>query len=88
MKVNKENTQRLEILFKQHHSWLVAVAFNITKDKDVSEDLVSELYCYLGEKCNPALWYLNSFNLIYCRSFIMSRFLNRVKVKKRVTSLS
>jgi DNA-directed RNA polymerase specialized sigma24 family protein len=84
----KENNQRLGILYNQHHSWLLAVGFNITKDKDMAEDLVSDLYVYLGEKVNPATWYLNSFNLMYCRSFIMSRFLNKIKVGKRNTTLS
>lgn len=83
----KENTIRLEVLYKQHDGWLKAVAFNITKNKDTAEELVSELYLYLAEKCNPALYYLNSFNLMYCHSFIKSRFLNKIKVNKRNTPL-
>lgn len=84
----KENTIRLEILFKQHDGWLKAVAFNISKNRDIAEELVSELYLYLAEKCNPQLYYLNSFNLMYCHSFIKSRFLNRIKVDKRNTELN
>lgn len=83
-----ENTIRLEVLYKQHNKWLLAVAFNISKNKDVAEELVSELYLYLGEKCNPQLYYLNSFNLMYCHSFIKSRFLNRIKVDKRNIELN
>jgi DNA-directed RNA polymerase specialized sigma24 family protein len=83
----KENTLRLDVLYKKHHSWLIAVAFNLAKDKEVAEDLVQDLYLYLSEKCNPALWYLNSYNLMYCHSFIKSRFLNRTKVVKRNTPL-
>jgi len=87
--VNKqaENNKRLEILHKQSHGWLTAVAFNLSKDQIVAEDLVGELYLYLAEKCNPALWYLNSFNLMYCHSFIKSRFLNKIKSDKRNTNL-
>jgi DNA-directed RNA polymerase specialized sigma24 family protein len=84
----KENTQRLDILFRQSHGWLKACAFNISKDRDTADDLVCELYVYLAEKCNPALWYLNSFNLMYCYSFLKTRFLNRIKVQKRNTTLS
>lgn len=84
----KENNIRLEVLFKQHDKWLKAVAFNLSKDRDIAEELVSELYLYLGEKCNPALYYLNSFNLMYCHSFLKSRFLNRIKIDKRNTELN
>lgn len=86
-KVQIENTKRLDILYRQSHNWLSAVAFNLCKDKEVSEELVQELYLYLAEKCNPALWYLNSFNLMYCHSFIRSRFFNKTKSDKRRTSL-
>lgn len=90
IKVNrqKENNLRLETLFTQSDGWLKAVAFNLCKNKDTAEELVSELYLYLAEKCNPALWYLNSFNLMYCHSFLKSRFLNRIKVAGRNTELS
>ena len=81
-------TQRLDTLYKKHHSWLGAVAYNISKDKDVTEDLVSELYLYLAEKCNEKIWYLDSFNLQYCRQFMLSRFINAVKRDNRKKPLS
>lgn len=87
-KIQSENNKRLEILYKQSHNWLIAVAFNLCKDKEVAEELVGELYLYLAEKCNPALWYLNSFNLMYAHSFIRSRFFNRIKSEKRKTEWS
>lgn len=77
--VQIECNKRLETLYKKHHNWLGAVAYNITKSHDVSEELVSDLYLYLSEKCNHKLWFSDSFNLQYCRSFILSRFINRVK---------
>ena len=88
MKHRAENNRRLEVLYNESDGWLKAVAFNLTKNKESAEELVAELYLYLAEKCNPALWYLKSFNLMYCHSFIKSRFLNRIKVDKRSTSLS
>lgn len=88
MKAQLENQKRLEVLYNQHHKWLVAASFNICKNRDTAEELVAELYLYLAEKCNPSLWYLNSFNLMYLHSFIKSRFLNRIKVDKRNTALS
>jgi len=82
-KVHLENNRRLETLHNQSHQWLIAVAFNLSKDMMVAEELIGELYLYLAEKCNPALWYLNSFNLMYCHSFIRSRFFNKIKSDKR-----
>jgi RNA polymerase sigma factor (sigma-70 family) len=86
-KVQIENTNRLDALYRQSHNWLTAVAFNLCKDRETSEELVQELYLYLAEKCNPALWYLNSFNLMYCHSFIRSRFFNKTKTDKRRADL-
>ena len=87
-KVVKENNKRLEVLYNESHKWLVAVSFNMTKDKDAAEELVSELYLYLGEKCNPSLWFSKSFNLMYCHSFLKSRFLNKIKSDKRKTEFT
>lgn len=74
-----ENNQRLHILFTNHNDWLYGVAFKLTKNSDEASDLVSSVYLYLAEKCNPKLFYLDSFNLQYLRSFISSRFINSRK---------
>lgn len=87
-KIQQENNKRLELLHKQSHQWLIAVAFNLSKDKEVADELICELYLYLAEKCNPSLWYLNSFNLMYCHSFIRSRFFNKIKSDKRKTEFT
>jgi DNA-directed RNA polymerase specialized sigma24 family protein len=79
-----ENTKRLEVLYRESHSWLLAATFNIVKDREVAEDLVSELYCYLGERINPSLWWGQSFNVMYCYAFVKSRFLNKVKRDKKI----
>ena len=80
-----ENGKRLETLFLKHHTWLMQVAYNITKDMEIAEDIVGQLYIYLGEKENPKLYYADSFNLMYARAFINSRFLNKTKRDKKVT---
>ena len=49
----QENTQRLGVLYTKHHQWLLGTAYNISKKQEFAEDLVGELYCYLGEKVNP-----------------------------------
>jgi DNA-directed RNA polymerase specialized sigma24 family protein len=82
----KELNKRIEVLFKEHNSWLLKVAFNITKNREISQDLVSELYMYLLEHGTPKLYYSNSFNLMYLHSYIKTRWLNRVKRDKKSTS--
>jgi DNA-directed RNA polymerase specialized sigma24 family protein len=85
MDKHKENSRRLSNLYKESHNWLLAASYNITKNKETSEDLVGELYCYLGEKVNPSLWWgQNSFNVMYCYSFVKSRFLNKIKRDKKI----
>lgn len=74
-----ENNQRLQTLYKKHNEWLHAVAYKLTKDYDESCDLVGSVYLFLAEKCNPKLFYMDSFNLQYLRSFISSRFINSRK---------
>jgi len=87
-KIQTENNKRLDVLFRKSHGWLSAVAYNLSKDKDIADELVGELYLYLAEKCNPSLWYLDSFNLMYAHAFLSSRFLNRIKADKRNVPIS
>ena len=79
-----ENNRRLEVLFRKHNTWLRQVAYNICKDEEMVNDLVSELYLYLAENPNENLYYSDgSFNLGYCNSFLKSRFINKIKVQNR-----
>ena len=79
-----ECTKRLETLYKKSHIWLLQVSYNICKSKLESEELVQDLYLYLAEKCNPKLYYLDSYNLIYCMRFLQSRWINRSKRGKKM----
>lgn len=80
-----EINKRLGVLYKNHHSWLTAVAYNKSKDKQLSQDLVQDLYVYLGEKQNPKIFFNDSFNLLYCYNFISSRFINYIKRENKTT---
>ena len=84
MAKSKEHQKRLEVLFLKHHKWLSQCAYNISKDMDTADDLVGQLYIYLAEKINPSIYYADSFNLMYCRSFLSSRYLNKTKRDKKV----
>jgi len=74
-----ECNKRLEILYNKSHIWLLQVSYNICKSKLESQELVQDLYLYLAEKCNPKLYYADSYNLMYCMAFIRSRWINRSK---------
>ena len=74
-----ETISRLDILYRKHNKWLMACAYNQSNDKQVSEDLVQDLYLYLHQKNNPKLYYRDSFNLLYCHNFIKSRYINLIK---------
>ena len=81
---NNETNKRLDILYRKHHQWLMSCAYNLSKDVDVADDLVGELYIYLGEKDNDSLYYSDSFNLKYCQMFLSSRFYNKCNRDKKM----
>jgi len=81
-----ECNRRLTNLYNESHTWLLSEAKKITKHREESECLVSELYIYLHEKCNPKIfWGDDSYNLFYCNKFLHSRFMNKVKKLNRTT---
>lgn len=82
--MNSETNKRLDILYRKHHQWLMSCAYNLAKDVDVADDLVGELYIYLGEKDNDNLYYSDSFNLKYCQMFLSSRFYNKCNRDKKM----
>jgi hypothetical protein len=82
-----ENTKRVELLHNKHRTWLDKVAFNITGDVNESDDLISDLYLYLLERGTERIWYDDgTFNLQYCRSFLLTRWVNKIKIKNRYTN--
>ena len=62
----------------------MSCAYNLSKDVDIANDLVGELYIYLGEKNSEKLYYLDSFNLKYCQMFLSSRFYNKCNRDKKM----
>ena len=80
----EENKERLGTLYIKHHKLFMGTAYNITKNEVIAEDLVQDLYVYLGEKCREKLWYKDSFNLLYCINFLQTRYLNKVKRDKKI----
>lgn len=78
-----ECNQRLETLHSKHYIWLLQVSTNIAKNRENAEDLIGDLYLYLAEKCNPKIWYKDSFNLMYCHRFLQTRWINKSQKNKR-----
>lgn len=74
---------RLKVLYIRHHDWLRSVAYNLSKNSDIADDLIQDLYLYLGEKKNKNLFFLDSFNLKYCHLFLSSRWVNLVKREQK-----
>lgn len=62
----------------------MGTAYNITKNETIAEDLVGDLYLYLGEKIREKLWYKDSFNLLYCINFLQTRWINKAKRDKKI----
>jgi RNA polymerase sigma factor (sigma-70 family) len=60
------------------------MARNVTKDTDNAEDLVQDLYIYLAEKCNPAIFWGNSYNIMYCQQFLKHRWINKTKKNSKM----
>ena len=81
--LHSECDKRLGVLYKEKHRWLVSEAKKLTKNREEAEDLVSELYEYLHLKCNPNIFWGESYNIFYCNKFFFSRFMNKTKKLNR-----
>jgi len=81
---DKEIKQRIQVLYREHGTWLIQSATNITKNREDAEDLVSDLFLYLLEKGTPKLYYKDSLNALYCYRFLQTRWVNKVVKKDKV----
>lgn len=88
VEIQKENNRRLDILFRQKNDWLMAAAYNITKDRDAGQELVAELYSYIAERGNPNIWWGDDeFNMLYLHMFLKTRWINRIKQRDKNVQL-
>ena len=79
-----ECNRRLENFYKDSNIWLHQVSYNITKNREESEDLVADLWEYLIKKCNPKLFWHDSYNRMYAMAFLKHRWINKVKKLNRI----
>lgn len=82
--LQEECNCRLETLYLDSHSWLINSAKIITKDRDAADDLVQDLYLYLSEKCNPKIFWGNSYNIMYAQQFLKHRWINKAKKGSKI----
>jgi RNA polymerase sigma factor (sigma-70 family) len=80
------NSQRVELVYKKHHKWLLAVAYNLTQNQEDSEELVQELYLKLMEMDNlhKIVYNETDLNLFYLYKILKSSFLNNVKANQKL----
>lgn len=82
------NIELVEIVYKNHHTWITQVAYNFTQDRDTADDLTQELYLYLMQmKDINKIRYNNTVNLFYLYKALKSKFLNGIKQSKKITVL-
>ncbi len=79
-----ECNKRLETLYTDSHNWLFNMALSVTKDRDAADDLVQDLYLYLAEKCNPSIFWGNSYNIMYCQTYLKCRYINKQKRNNKI----
>jgi len=80
-----ENSKLVEVVYLNHHKWILQVAFNFTQDINTAEDLTQELYVYLMEMKNiNKIKYNNTVNLFYIYKIVKSKFLNSLKQSKKM----
>jgi len=78
-----DNNLRTQTLYLQHKQWLEDAAIAITRNKCEAEDLLGDLYLYLLEKGSPKIYYEDSWNIMYCYSYLKTRWINKVKTSKK-----
>ena len=82
------NAELVQLVYREHHKWLMQVAINFTQDKDTAEDLTQELYLYLMQmKDINKIRYNNTVNLFYLYKALKSKFLNGIKQSNKIQVL-
>ena len=74
------NSQLVDHSYRKHNTWLLQVAYNLTKSKDNAQELVQELYLKMMEiKDVNKIMYNNDVNLFYLYKMLRSIYLNGIK---------
>ena len=84
------NSQRVSALYKKHHSWLIACAFNLTGNKEEAENLIQDVYLQLLEMqdLEKIIYNTTDLNLFYLYKIIKSKFLNNIKAAQKLNKVA
>ena len=84
------NSDRVAALYKKHHSWLIACAFNLTGNKDDAESLIQDVYLQLLEMpdLEKIIYNTTDLNLFYLYKIIKSKFLNNIKAAQKLNKVA
>ena len=81
-----DKNKLIEDFIKNHNSWLYAVCFNLTKDRNDADDLLQETYTRLLElpeaKIEAIRFGENDLNTYFMYRMIKNYFINQTKSKK------
>lgn len=80
------NGERVSLLYKRHKDWLLAVAFNFTKDRLTAEDLLQDVYLHLLEMkdLEKIIYSEKDLNLFYIYKLVRSKFINSTNKRKKL----
>lgn len=83
----KERNNIITNLYNTQHKWLLACAFNLTKNQEDAEELVQQLYLQLMEMNNldKIIYQGDSLNQYYLYKIIKSLFIKSTKVESHST---
>jgi RNA polymerase sigma factor (sigma-70 family) len=81
-----DKNKLIEDFIKNHNSWLYAVCFNLTKDRNDADDLIQETYTRLLElpesKIEAIRFGESDLNTFYVYRMIKNYYINQGKAKK------
>jgi len=83
----KEKNDLISHLYNTQHKWLLACAYNLTKNYDDAEEIVQQLYLQLLEMDNldKIIYQGDSLNQYYIYKIIKSLFIKSTKVESHST---
>lgn len=82
------NSEMVEIVYRNHHKWVLQVARNFTQEENAADDLVQDLYLSLMQMADiNKIRFNDTVNLFYLYKILKSKFLNGIKQTKKINTL-
>ena len=86
----KEKNNIISHLYNTQHQWLIACAFNLTKNQDAAEELIQNLYVQLLEMNNldKIIYQGNSLNQYYLYKIVKSLFIKSINKQTHTNEIT